>query len=91
MMDLIRCPFRKPEMAHMFYTCLSLATDNFSEFYIPPHHRAADGPRCPRAGAGHRAAFWNGYRGLPNRMYDKQSLAYAAYRAGQSFHKNLLK
>lgn len=76
--------FRDPSLRQMYDSCLKLAragrgTGARSEFYLETGHQ--------RRGAGHRNAFWNGYNGLPNRTFPRDSLAYAAYRAGQDFAK----
>lgn len=88
-MSEISSPFRVPELAAMYRSCLRLASDNFSEFYHSfPRHV---GPRYPRTGAGHRCAFWDAARGQRS-TYDgtrggKGSYGYAAYRAGADFRK----
>jgi hypothetical protein len=79
-------PFKRRELREMYEICLRLASDNFSEFYYGDG-RTDFGPRFQRTGAGHRAAFWNGYRGSPNHLYPSGSLAYASYRAGKAFRK----
>jgi hypothetical protein len=95
-------PFKNRLTAPMWDTCLKLAADNFSEFYYshrpPPtqYDRVGTtgmGPRWPRRGAGHRHAFWNGYfgayrpDGTPTAV--PGSLAYAAFRAGEAFRKQV--
>lgn len=83
-------PFRNPQLAKMFDACLNVAADNFEEFYIPPARDfSAPGPRMPRNGAAHRVEFWRGYNGAIKNWdrYSKQTLAYAAYRAGEAFRK----
>jgi hypothetical protein len=78
--------FKTRQLQDMYVTCIRLASDNFSEFYYGDG-RTEFGPRFQRTGAGHRAAFWNGYRSTPNHLYPKGSFAAAAYRAGHDFRK----
>lgn len=86
---MIRNPFRVPALANMFDACVRVAGDNFSEFYIVPQREGWVGPNIPRRGASHRHAFWNGWNGAPIKWdsYSRQSLSYAAYRAGQAMRK----
>ena len=76
--------FKVPSLSKMFDACLALASDNFSEFYVVTRRSGASGPNVPRRGASHRHHFWNGYNGTPVTAIP-QSLAYAAFRAGQTF------
>ena len=86
----IRNPFRRPALAKMFDACVAVASDNFEEFYIVPRKERWHGPNAPRRGASHRHAFWNGWNGakLNWDSYSKQSLSYAAYRAGEALRLN---
>lgn len=80
-------PFRRPMLAKMYDACLTQAHDNFSEFYYAKTSAGYNmGPCVRRRGAGHRHAFWNGYNGVHN-TWIKDSLAYAAWRAGIAFKK----
>lgn len=91
---MTRNPFRTPELAAMFDKCLELARDNRSDFYIAKLTSGPIyGPAYPRTGAGHRCAFWSGYRGART-LYDgsrggKGTYGYAAYRAGAAFRKEV--
>jgi hypothetical protein len=76
----------------VYEVCRKLAADNFSEFYIPLHNRAAPGPRYPRGGAGHRCAYWQGrlgHFGLYHKFPGTQG--YAAWAAGADDRKADLK
>lgn len=79
-------PFRVPQLAKMYATCLRLASDNWSEFYYS-HRGTTHGPRFPHGGAGHRCAFWLGYSAAPNIRYSAGTFAYACYRAGAAYRK----
>jgi hypothetical protein len=78
--------FKDRRLQQMYEDCIRIASDNFGEFYYGDG-RTDIGPRFQRTGAGHRAAFWNGYRGTPNHLYPRGSFAAAAYRAGIDFKK----
>lgn len=82
--------FKTPMLKAMYETCLTLAADNFSEFYYGDG-RTNLGPRFPRRGAGHRHAFWNGFNGATRPDGSPTavpgSLSYAAFRAGEAFRK----
>lgn len=92
----IRNPFRVPELRAMFDKAIELASDNRSDFYVARLSSGhIYGPAYPRTGAGHRCAFWAGYKGQRS-TYDgtrggKDSYGYAAYRAGVEFRKNTFK
>jgi hypothetical protein len=85
----MRNPFRNRQLAFMFETCLRVAGDNFSEFYVVPRRPRWHGPNVPRRGAAHRHSFWNGYNDAPINWdsYGRQSLSYAAFRAGRAFRR----
>jgi hypothetical protein len=86
-------PFKDPRLAKMFDVCLTVASDNFDEFYYSMPIVSGEigpGPRWPRRGAAHRHAFWNGYSGSPPCTV-AGSLARAAYRAGQEFRRQRAK
>jgi hypothetical protein len=74
-----RARYKDRNLQAMFDACRLAAADNFSEFY---YGAGPIGPRWPRTGAGHRCAYWAGYRSQPNRMYSRGTYAYAAYQAG---------
>lgn len=56
--------YKDPRMQRLYETMLSLAADPKSELYVQQ-----DGPQkgAKRRGAGHRAAFWDGYATDPKR------------------------
>lgn len=63
--------------------CIVAHADRESEFYFTDR----DGSRQPLRLAGHRNAFWNGFEGLPNRTYSRNTTAYACYMAGRDCAK----
>ena len=69
----MRKRFKDKSKQAVYETCRRLAADPTSEFY----HQGK-----PRSGAGHRNAYWNGRRGLPAKLFPRDSLSYACWRAG---------
>jgi hypothetical protein len=69
--------FKDPKMQEMYETCRVTGLDKTGEFWWNGK---------PLRGAGHRSAYWNGYDGQPSR-YLRNSLAYAAWAAGQDNEK----
>lgn len=65
--------FKNRDMARIYDGCRRLAADRTSEFWYEGR---------PRRGAAHRAAYWNGRGGQPNR-YIRGSACHAAWAAGQ--------
>lgn len=83
--------FRNPQMRNAYDTCMKMALDRDSEFYVTPKGaRIIDKQgRNRRTGASHRCYFWQGYDDAPINWdaYGKSTLSYAAFRAGQDFKK----
>lgn len=76
----MRQRFKNPDMQRLYEAMLTAAADKRSELYLPdgtPHH-----------GAGHRNAFWQGYKfgHIEKPSYiPRNSLAYACFRAGRDW------
>lgn len=68
----------------MYDVCLTVASDNFGEFYVVTPRFGKIGPNPPRRGASHRHHFWNGYNGTQHTTIPN-SLARAAFMAGRAF------
>jgi len=75
--------YKNPSMQKVYDSMLTLAADKASELY----HQGA-----PRRGAGHRAAFWDGYSGKFTYTGPKRSahaipgtLSAACFMAGREF------
>lgn len=70
--------FKDKSMQKMYDACRAFAADKSSSFYVEGK---------PRRGAGHRAAYWNGRAGIKTPGADRNSLAYACWRAGMDDRK----
>lgn len=77
--------YKNPSMQRLYDSLLTLAQDKTSELYWKGE---------PRRGAGHRAAFWDGYSGKFTFTGPKRSahvipgtLSAACFMAGREFAK----
>lgn len=80
----MKARYKDRKMQEFYETCRTLGADNFSEFYYSAN--GTMGPRKPRSGAGHRWAYWCGWRGQRS-TWQLNSLAHAAWAAGQDNRK----
>jgi len=71
--------YKNPEFNKIYAAMLDLAADRTSELY----HQGR-----PRRGAGHRAAFWDGYAGVERSAnVIPGTLSQVCYAAGRAFAK----
>jgi hypothetical protein len=71
--------FKQPALRGMYDTMMRLAADPASELYHEGHQRS---------GAGHRAAFWDGYNSVtPTPHVIPGTFSAACFAAGRDFRK----
>ncbi len=73
--------FKDEGLRKMYDTCITLAHDPDSEFYVSPNGLRFE----RRSGASHRNAFWAGVDGMRPHWVEPGTLGYAAWAAGRDF------